>query len=283
MSSRLIVASAIAALASACGDDGGSSRPDAATDAVAPPTDAAIDAAVDAAACVRPDYPMVVRPTTVDTTTPEPITLSGTGTRCEQIIAALLGPAAGRPRGLAAMDVTGATATCEHDDVTNREIVRVRAPSYLGEPLFWPVQDALVHVDSRNQLVFQRADFLPLGAAAVTGCLSEGEVTAVAADEDLTYLRFAACAPQGPGTYPMAAGDPVVAGAEGYYLDEDQRLHRVRAVDAYVAPGHVTSELINSDLYCCASASLESCVGQRLFIDVITGLVIGRATHCHTC
>ena len=48
-------------------------------------------------------------------------------------------------------------------------------------------------------------------------------------------------------------------------------LRRVRAVDVYLTPGHVTTEITNSDAFCCSGATTDHCIGQRLFVDVITG------------
>src|SRR6185503_10125120 len=94
--------SACVALA-ACGDDGGSTPPDArAIDA------RAIDAPiVDAPACATAGYPETVRALTAELMQESQLTLAGPGTRCDQIVRALLGP--NRPPELAAMDATGFT------------------------------------------------------------------------------------------------------------------------------------------------------------------------------
>ena len=57
----------------------------------------------------------------------------------------------------------------------------------------------------------------------------------------------------------------------------------MRAIDVYLAPGHVDSEVTNSDLFCCAGPTVEHCVGKRLFLDALTGEVVGDEPRCHTC
>lgn len=269
---------ALLALA-ACGDDSHTTPIDAAIALDAP---AVIDATeLDARVCDLRGYPPAVRPVAVDFTSNAVLTLDGTGTRCEQIVRALLGP--DRPAELAQLDVVGVTSTCNHDDVTNREIVRLRAPLYAGVPVYWPVQDALVHVDAANTIVFGHGDFLPAGMAPAPGCLDAGQVAAVVPGRPLGYQRFQLCTLQGSGQYTIAADDTVEVLDEGVYLDEAGLLHRARAVDVYLLAGHVDSMIGNSDAYCCSGPTMDHCVGQRLFIDTYTGETLGQAPHCHIC
>jgi len=249
----------------------------------ATPIDAAVDhdAPLDAAVCVLGDYPQPIRVMSVDLGAPFALTLDGTGTRCEQIGRALLG-SSGRPPELAQLDADGATVTCSHDDVLDREIVRVRAPRYGGLPLFAPVQDALVHVDAADTIVFLHADYLPVGATVADACLGAPAIAAGVPGESLTYQRFNLCVPGPEGRYTIAADDVIEVLGEGFLVDADGALRRVFAVDVYLDPAHVTPEITNSDAFCCAGTT-SHCVGQRLFIDALTDAVIGQMPHCHTC
>ncbi|MBK7078852.1 MAG: hypothetical protein IPH44_41970 [Myxococcales bacterium] len=247
-----------------------------------PDAPAAIDAAIDAPVCEATGYPMPIRATSVDLGAPTHLTLDGQGARCEQIGRALLG-ATGRPVELAQLDAAGATVSCTHDDVLNREIVRVRAPSYGGLPLFGPVQDALVHVDATDTIVFLHADYLPVGATVAAACLDAPTVGAGVPGAAMSYQRFNLCVPGPTESYTIASDDVIEVGAEGFLVDGAGDLRRVRAVDVYLAPAHVTTAITNSDAFCCSGATTDHCIGQRLFVDVITGDVISQAPHCHTC
>lgn len=261
-------------LAAACGGD----------DTTSTPIDAPVDhdAPLDATACVLGDYPQLIRATSVDLGAPFALTLDGTGARCEQIGRALLG-ATGRPPELAQLDADGATVTCSHDDVLDREIVRVRAPRYGGLPLYAPVQDALVHVDATDTIVFLHADYLPVGATVADACLGAPAIAASVPGETMTYQRFNLCVPGPEGAYTIAADDVIEVLDEGFLVDADGALRRVFAVDVYLDPSHVTPEIGNSDAFCCSGPTNERCVGQRLFIDALTDAVIAQEPHCHTC
>jgi len=265
------------ALVAACGDDGSSSTP---IDAEV----ATIDAEpVDARVCDLTGYPENVRAVSVDLQAPHTLTLDGTGTRCEQLIRALT-DSTGRPAELAELDADGVVGSCTFDDLTERDIVRLRFPEYAGVPAYWPVQDVLAHVDPENSVVFLHGDFLPAGHAPAAGCLDPAAVAAEVPGEALGYTRFAACTPQGGGEYTIAADDEIEVGDEGVFLDANGDLRRVRAVDVYLLEDHVTTETINSDLYCCdGSNGTAHCVGRRVFVDVYTGEVVGDAPHCLTC
>lgn len=258
-------------LVAGCGDDGGAQP----VDAQAP------DAALDAPACALDRYPETVRVLSVDLQEETQLTLDGQGTRCEQIQRAVIG--VHRPAELHDADVAGATTTCSHDDVTNREIVRIRMGEYGGLPIYWPVQDALLHVDASNKVVFLHGDFLPAGHAPVEGCMSGEGLAAQVPGRPLEYEKFALCVPRGPGSYTIANGDVIEVGDEGIYQDENGGLRRVRAIDVYVAPANLTSEVRNSDAYCCSGQTEEHCVGKTLYLDALTGETVGQAPHCHTC
>ena len=275
MTTHAIFASTVlaaAALLAGCGDDGTTATTDARI----------IDAgAIDAASCNLTGYPETVRPISIEMTAQTQLALDGTGTRCEQIVRAVLGP--NRPPELAQMDVASATSTCTHDGVTNREIVRLRLPEYGGLPIYWPVQDALIHVDVSNKVVFLAGDYVPAGHAPIAGCLGGPALSSELPGRPLEYEKFAACVPRGPGSYPIAADDVLELGEEGVYLDGDGGLRRVRAIDVYLTPAHVNAEITNSDAYCCSGPGVDHCVGKRLFLDALTGETIAQDTHCHTC
>jgi hypothetical protein len=250
-----------------CGDDSAGQPVDART--------------VDAPVCELAGYPETIRAVTIEQRERTQLTLDGTGTRCEQLERALL--AASRPAELLDIDVEGATSTCTHDDDTNREIVRFRFPTYGGLPIYWPVQDALVHVDADNQIVFMAGTFVPAGHAPIDGCMSGPALASAIPGRPLEYEKFAACVPRGPGMYTIAGTDVIETGEEGIYLDGADHLRRVRAFDVFVAPANLTSEVRNSDAYCCSGATEEHCVGKTLYLDALTGETIAQAPHCHTC
>jgi hypothetical protein len=265
-----LLASGLLALV-ACGDDGGSHPIDARP----------IDAEVDAPACLLERYPETVRVLSVDLQQQTQLTLDGNGTRCEQLQRAVV--SANRPPELAQMDVGGATTTCSHDELTGNEVVRIRAGEYGGIPIYWPVQDALLHVDRANKVVFLHGDFLPSGHTPVEGCLSGPALATRIPGRPLEYEKFALCAPRGPGMYSIAGDDVIELGDEGIYQDAEGGLRRVRAIDVYLTPDHVNSEIRNSDAFCCSGATEEHCIGKRLFLDALTGETIAQEPHCHTC
>lgn len=231
--------------------------------------------------CQLAGYPETVSVVSVELIERSQLTLDGNGTRCEQIVRALLSP--DRPPELARLDTRGATGTCQHDDILDREIVRLRASEYAGVPVFRPVQAVLVHVDAGNKVVHLAGSFLPPGHAPAAGCLEGPALAARVPGRPLEYMKFARCVPMGSGMYTIARDDVIEVGAEGVYLDAEDGLRRVRAIDVYLTPSHVDRELINSDAFCCTTTSLERCVGKRLFLDALTGEVVGQEPHCLTC
>lgn len=261
-------------LAAACGDNGGT--PDA------PVTTPDAPASADAAVCETAGYPETILPLSVDLVAPTALTLDGTGPLCDQLLRAITDPV-GRPPELAQLDAAGATATCMHDDVLDREIVRVQLPDYAGLPLYAPVQDLLVHVDQAHVVQFLHGDFLPAGHAVAAACLDGAGAAAVLPGAAMTYGRFAACTPQGDGTYAIAADDELAPGDEGYFVDEDGGLRRVRAVELYLLADHVTTEIINSDAFCCDPGTLDHCVGFTMIVDALTGEILAEQPRCHIC
>lgn len=261
----------------ACGDN--QAAPDATTDAQ-PDSPQAPDAAV----CNTAGYPPEVRALSVDLAADFPLTLDGAGARCDQIIRALtVADVTKRPPELAQLDAVGITGRCTHDDLLDREIVRLFAPMYAGKPMFHPVQDVLVHVSAANSVVFLHGDFLPAGAAPSASCRGAEEIGASMPGRQLGYSKYASCVPQGPGSYSIAENDVIEVGDEGFYLDDDGKLHRVRGVEVYLTPANVTDEIINSDSYCCLGEELDRCVGKLMLVDVVTGELLAAQPHCHTC
>lgn len=281
----LIVVSLL--LSTACGDNGADSRsPDASPatpDAVAP---------VDAVPCDVASYPASIERVSVDLQQEFDLALDNVGTRCEQIIRALTNPdLTKRPAELAQLDVEGVTGSCQTDTDLGIEVIRLQAPMYGGKPLYGPrVQDVLVHLGRPQALIGQPAhviylhgDFFAAGATTNAACFDDHAVSTSIAGREMTYGRFNGCIYQNDGAYSIASDDTVEVGDEGYFVDPAGKLHRARAVDVYLLPAHLNDDISNSDAYCCNGSTLEHCVGQKLFVDVVTGEILGQAQHCLPC
>lgn len=261
-------------LVAACGDNHAApSLPDARS---APP---------DAFACDVDAYPKAIRMASVDLRDPFDLTLDGVGSRCEQLVRAVTDPdPARRPPELAELDVSGVTGTCRYDELTDRDIVRLDGPTFAGLPLFGVTQDIVLTVSAPATVDSLHGDFVPaLESALNPACLGDDQVRAALPGSALTYARYALCSFQGDGAYTVESTDTIEVGEEGYLVDRDGFLRRVRAVDVYLLAERVTAEHINSDLYCCESASLAHCVGARVFIDAVTGERVQQEQHCHSC
>ena len=272
----------------ACGDNNADSRgPDASTatpDAVAP---------TDAEPCDVANYPAPIDRISVDLQQEFDLVLDGVGARCDQIIRALTNAdPAKRPTELAQLDVEGVTGTCVTDPDLNIEVIRLQAPHYAGKPLYgYAVQDVLVHLGRPTlgligmpaHVVYLHGDFFAAGATTNAACFDDHQVNASIAGRDMTYGRFSGCHYEGDGSYSIAADDTIEIGDEGYFVDAAGKLHRARSVDVYLLPAHLTPAISNSDAYCCNGTTLEHCVGQTLFIDVVTGEILGQAQHCLPC
>lgn len=266
----------------ACGDDSSTVEPGE-PDAGQPQPDADPP---EEPVCDASSYPQAVRPVSISLGDPIALELDGNGARCDQIVRALTNPdPTKRPEPLAELDAEGATWTCNHDDVLDREIVRMRFPKYAGLPLYAPAQEVLVHVSADPaMIVFMLGDYLAAGSAsAPAACFDGDEIAATIPGRTLEYTQFALCRPQGKGSYEVAANDEVEAGEEGYLVDDDGNLRRVRVIDVYLHPDNVTDDAINSNLFCCTGPSLEHCVGQRLYMDSITGEFVIAGAHCRVC
>lgn len=175
--------------------------------------------------------------------------------------------------------------SCFYDDVTNSEILRLDGGLYFGDrPLLGRSTGFLVHVRRDGVIRYWDSDYLAvLDRPAAVPCLDENGVEQAATDETLTYNRYETCVPKGPGQVSLTATDDYTVLGRGVYLDADSRLHFVRAVDAFLAPGHVTPETANSDLFCCADIGVSMCVGKTLLIDELTGIAVDQLRRCTTC
>jgi hypothetical protein len=227
-------------------------------------------------------YPPEVPVLTIALQASYQLTLDGQGTRCEQLVRALVDPRQ-RPPELAPLDTVGATTRCIHDGLLNRDIVDLSLPLYAGRPLVPVVQSVVAHVDANNQVVVLNGSLLTPGRAPGNSGRDTAAIRASVPGRGMTYGRFESCQYLGQATYSIAGDDQIEVGDDSYFLDGDSRLHRVRPVDVYLIAGHLTTEIINSDSFCCVTESLEHCIGQKLIIDVVTGELLGELQHCITC
>jgi hypothetical protein len=263
---------------SACGDDlNRNAQPDATEAPDAP------QVTPDARVCDLETYPPPVAPITVDLTGKFTLTLDGVGERCDQIVRALTDPDPSlRPPELAMLDAGGVIGTCHFNTDTSTDVVRLRAPLYNGIPLFDPPQDAVIHVDAQNNIVYLHGDYLPAGYVVNEACRSGEELTRSIPGYSMSYRKLLLCQYQGDGAYQVASDDEIVVGEEGYLIDRDRKLRRVRAMDVFLLSDHVDDDIGNSDAFCCMG-TLDHCVGQRLFVDALTGEILSQAPHCHSC
>jgi hypothetical protein len=275
---KTLALASVLSLAAACGDD---------LAAVPDASPAQPDAPEESPPCDVANYPSRVERVSVDLAEPFDLVLDGQGTRCEQIIRAVTDPdPANRPPELAKLDVQGVTGTCQPDDDFGKDIVRLRAPQYGGKPMYGyaGVQDVLLHVTQVGATVtFLHGEFFAAGAATNPACYDSAQIASSVPGMSMTYGKFVTCIFKGDGTYPIAADDTIEVGEEGYFVDDDGKLHRVRPVDVYLAPGNLTDEIISSDAYCCTGVGYDHCIGQKLFIDVVTGELLGQIPRCHIC
>lgn len=243
------------------------------------PADAAVDTSVDGE---PPDasYPPRVQRVDVFLGAHHQLALDGQGTRCEQLTRALTDPAK-RPPELAGIDLTEATSQCSVSTPSRQDVVRISVPRYAGLPLIATGQELVASIDASNVVVSMNGSFLPAGRAPTRPGRDAAAIRASVPGRGMMYSRFSSCQLMGTGSYAIAADDRIEIGEEGYYLDRDSRLRRVRPVDIYLLPAHVTSELINSDLFCCAGS--DRCVGKQLVIDAVTGEAAGELPHCIVC
>ena len=95
------------------------------------------------------------------------------------------------------------------------------------------------------------------------------------------YQTFALCSPTGSGVWTIGAGDVRAVGGEGVFYD-GSHLRSAREVDVAAAGASITSQLVQSDLDCCAG-SHDGCIGLTLIVDAETGMVLSDRRHCIVC
>jgi hypothetical protein len=175
--------------------------------------------------------------------------------------------------------------SCFYDDVTNSEILRLDGGLYYGDrPLLGGSTGFLVHVRRDGVIRYWDSHYVAvLDRPAAAPCLNDDGIGQAATDETLTYNRYETCVPKGPGQVSLSATDDYTVLGRGVFLDSNGGLHFVRAVDAFLAPGHVTPETANSDLFCCADVGVSMCVGKTLLIDELTGIAVDQLPRCTTC
>lgn len=174
---------------------------------------------------------------------------------------------------------------CSYDALTDAEIVRMHGGTYGGRRLLGLDNDIVAHVTRSGTLRFYAGGYLPDGDFGLPNdpCLDGEGVRGSLLDERLEYTRFSLCVPGASGSIVITGSDLRVLGDAGLFVDASSRIHLVRSVDVLLDPARVTSEQINSDLFCCPGASLEGCVGKTLIVDEIDGAVLAQIPRCHTC
>lgn len=307
------LAFAVIALTAACGDDGATETPDApTTQSDAPDPDASIDAAPPV--CVTDAYPISFTPTAAETTAieaaaeafttdtgarvmldeldlavtgiegPVPLTIDGTiANECDRAAAAVAALFTARA-ALFRMPDGMAVRLCTHDDLLDREIVRISGGTYFdGRELAGGVNDLAVHVDLDDAtMTFYTGGYTPLlDRTAPATC--ETDLARTVIGKPLEYTKFAACQPMGGGSIAIDEVDTRTVGEPGVFIDDAGNAHLVRTVEVLLDAERVTPEQINSDLYCCSGETTAGCVGNFVIVDELTGEVLRQLPRCHTC
>jgi hypothetical protein len=303
----------VIALTAACGDDGATETPDAPVTSI----DAAeLDASIDAAppVCVTDNYPISFTPTAAEKTAVEaaadtfftdtaarvtldeltlavvsiegavPLTIDGTiANECDRAAAAVQGLFTARA-SLFRMPEGMAVRQCSHDDLLDREIVRISGGTYFDDrAIVGGVNDLVMHVDlDDSTMAFYAGGYTPaLERTAPATC--ETDLARTVVGEPLEYTKFSACQPMGAGEIAIDELDTRTVGDPALYIDEAGNAHLVRTVEVLLDADRVTPEQINSDLYCCTGPTPEGCVGNFVVVDELTGEVLRQIPRCHTC
>lgn len=180
---------------------------------------------------------------------------------------------------------TGMTMrACHYDALTDAEIVRLSGGTYGGRPLLGIGNDLVVHVTRGGLLRYFGGDYLPAWERpGVEPCFTpDGLGTSVIGD-DLGFQRFAGCVLGAPGSIPIDATDTRTVGGPSLYVDRDGTVRFVREVEVLLAAARVTTDEVNSDLFCCTDSSVVGCVGKVLIVDEVTGEILEQVPRCHTC
>ncbi len=307
------LAFAVIALTAACGDDGATETPDApVSQSDATQADASIDAAPPV--CVTDSYPVNFTPTAAEQTAiegaadafftdtgarvsldelnlavtsiegPVPLTIDGTiASECDRAAAAVQALFTARA-SLFRMPDGMAVRQCTHDDLLDREIVRISGGTYFdGREIVGGVNDLAVHVDLDDAtMTFYTAGYTPaLDRTAPATC--ETDLARTVIGKPLEYTKFSACQPMGGGSIAIDEVDTRTVGEPAVYIDEAGNAHLVRTVEVLLEAERVTPEQINSDLFCCTGETTEGCVGNIVVVDELTGEVLRQIPRCHTC
>lgn len=307
------LAFAVLALTAACGDDGATEPPDApVTQRDAPEQDASIDAALPV--CITDSYPINFTPTAAEKTAvevaantfstdtaarvtldelslavtsiegPVPLTIDGTiANECDRAAAAVQALFTARAQ-LFRMPAGMAVRQCSHDDLLDREIVRISGGTYFdGREIIGGVNDLAVHVDLDDAaMTFYTAGYTPaVERTAPATC--ETDLARTVVGKPLEYTKFSACQPMGGGSISIDELDTRTVGEPGIYIDEEGNAHLVRSVEVLLDADRVTPEQVNSDLFCCSGPTTEGCVGNFVVVDELTGEVLRQIPRCHTC
>jgi hypothetical protein len=280
---RLLTITMFVVFASACGQKAKSS------DDAAPIVDAVIrvDGSPDAKPpCLVGNYPQAAGSIDVTLDAPFTLTLDGNGERCAQLVRALLSTTA-RPMPLLAAETDFTLKSCEFDSVLNADIVRLGKNTFAGAPLYSSAQDLLIHVRRvTNNVTFLAGRILPTnaGTGSPSPCIAPAEALTSIVGMSFSYQQFLGCRLGDVGNYQIAADDDISIGAQGWYVDNNDKLHRAYIAPVYLLPSHTNSAIINSDAFCCIPEQmLRNCVGTQLVIDAVTGTTLGQNPNCHTC
>lgn len=180
---------------------------------------------------------------------------------------------------------TGMTIrVCHYDELTDAEIVRLEGGTYGGRPLIGLRNDLLAHVTRSGNLRFFAGNYLPAYERTTpVPCLDMDQVGDAVVGMPLGYQRFSGCVLGAPGSIEIDERDTRNVSEPELWVDEDGNAHIVREVEVLLASDRVTSDEINSDLFCCSDGGTTGCVGKILVVDEVTGEVLAEIPRCHTC
>jgi len=265
--------------------DAGPTYPDAGTvaaDASSPAQDAgeggadATVLAVDGGACDPSAWPVPATMAEVRREEDEayPLTLDGSGTRCEQLTRALLDPAQ-RPQDLEGVDPTGAVGSCELDPVRQNDVVRLHLQQVAGLPHVGSAGGFIAHVTQQNSVVwlngqYVRALSVPQNAFP---CLDDAGIVEAVVGSTLSFTVYESCSVTRQGSYVVASSDVIEPRALGGVFVWGSGLHLARAVEFSVASANATADTRSSELSC----------GLTLFVDAIAGEILGWSAPSSIC
>jgi hypothetical protein len=256
-------------VAAACGDNGATAVDAGRADARVPPPDAG--------ECEL-DFTHAERVELLDFDLH--LELSGAGTRCEQVIAALpqlIDQLAGVDRLLAGPHTTHC------DEFETQVYLAMGPPPAINgielRGMTWLVElfVLLPSGDAWMQGSFFEIVDLP------GGCLGEVDLIERMPGNVLSYVELANCSPSGLGTYTIAAGDAYAMGDDVFTVEvisSSAWISRRRYVDVFLLPSHIDDPIRFSDLNCCDTSSLLNCVGARVLVSTGDGSVDEQLRRC---